>query len=153
MKLEIAGPYSPKSLEKDLHKLQGWQNVNYHGFLTSSEVSKLLNTVKGGLVVLHPTQCYLESYPVKMFEYMASGLPVIASDIPILREIIERENCGILVDPLDINSIADAMNWILDNPVEAEKMGRNGKESLTIRYNWILESDKLVNLYKKLLGQ
>jgi len=52
------------------------------------------------MVTLHPTPNHLESLPIKMFEYMAAGLPVIASDFPVWRDIVDRFQCGLLVDPL-----------------------------------------------------
>ncbi len=150
--LHLAGDYSPESLETVLKVLPGWAMVTFHGYLTQTQVSKLLNNVRAGLVVLHPTLCYPDAYPVKMFEYMAAGLPVIASDFPLWREIIEGANCGLLVNPLDVKAIANAMQWILDHPEEAEAMGKNGKKAVKLKYNWQFESRKLLALYEHLKG-
>lgn len=151
-RLELAGNYSPAKLETELQALPGWDRVNFHGFASRPQVAKLLGGVRAGLVVLHPTRCYPESYPVKMFEYMATGLPVIASDFPLWRQIIETAGCGLLVDPLAPEAIAAAMQWILDNPEEAEAMGRRGRKAVEETYNWEKESVKLLTLYERLLG-
>jgi glycosyltransferase involved in cell wall biosynthesis len=105
-----------------------------------------------GLVLLHPEPRFIVSLPIKMFEYMSAGVPVIASNFPIWQEIVENNNCGICVDPLNVNEIADAMKWILENPEEAAQMGRNGRHAVETIYNWEAESKKLVEVYQKLEG-
>ena len=69
-----------------------------------------------GMVTLFPESNYIVSLPNKMFEYMAIGLPVIASNFPLWREIIEDNNCGICVDPLDSKAIRNAIQYLIDNP-------------------------------------
>jgi glycosyltransferase involved in cell wall biosynthesis len=86
-----------------------------------------------------------------MFEYMAAGLPIIASDFPRWRGIIEGSACGILVDPLDPRAIAEAMRWILENPLEATAMGERGRRAVERGYNWNVEATKLIDLYDRLL--
>ena len=94
----------------------------------------------------------MESYPVKLFEYMSAGVPVIASDFPVVRRIVEDSGCGVLVDPLDPDSIADAMAWMLDHPDEAAAMGRRGRDAVRERYNWGQEAEKLLRFYDRLLA-
>jgi len=98
-----------------------------------------------GLAVLHPIPNYVESYPTKTFEYMAMGLPVIASNFPLYREIVEGAECGICVDPLNPEEIAGAIRWIIDHPAEAEQMGKNGHRAVEERYNWGKEEKKLLS--------
>lgn len=151
-RLELAGEFSPSSLEYELRAHPGWASVHYHGQVSREQVAHLLGSVRAGLVTLHPTAAYLDSYPIKMFEYMSAGLPVIASDFPLWRQIIEGANCGLLVNPLDSKAIAEAMQWIIDHPEEAETMGQNGKAAVRLKYNWEAESRKLLDLYDYLIG-
>jgi glycosyltransferase involved in cell wall biosynthesis len=104
-----------------------------------------------GLVLLHPVGDYVNSYPVKLFEYMAAGLPVVASNFPLWRRIVEGKRCGITVDPLNSKAIAEAIEYLLSNPGEAMQMGENGRQAVEQHYNWKNEAKKLVNLYKELL--
>jgi glycosyltransferase involved in cell wall biosynthesis len=87
-----------------------------------------------------------------MFEYMAAGIPVIASDFPLWREIVEGNHCGLCVDPLDSKAIALAIDWLLEHPEEAEKMGKNGQRAVRERYNWDNEAETLLAAYKTLLA-
>ena len=82
-----------------------------------------------------------------MFEYMAAGIPVLASDFPLWRCIVEEANCGMLVDPLDPEAIAKGMQWFIEHPDEALEMGQSGRRAVEERYNWEKEFPKLQALY------
>lgn len=103
-----------------------------------------------GLVTLAPIPNYIESYPTKLFEYMAAGVPVVASDFPLWRSIVDGAGCGLLVDPADPQQIADAIDWLIDHPEEAARMGENGRRAAHDTYNWQGEASKLRALYAKL---
>jgi glycosyltransferase involved in cell wall biosynthesis len=152
--LELAGNISPYKFYEKLKMLPGWKLVQYHGIASRKQIACILTKVRAGLVILHPISNYLDdSYPVKMFEYMSVGIPVIASDFPLWRRIIEGARCGLLVDPMKPEVIAETMRWILEHPAEAEAMGQRGRKAVEQIYNWNIESLKLISLYKKLLAQ
>ena len=113
-------------------------------------VRNVLNRSRIGLVTLHPTANYLESLPIMMFEYMAAGLPVIASDFPLWRNIVTQARCGVCVDPLKPQEIASAIDSLLANPSWAHEMGENGRRAVYERFNWTVEEDKLRSLYAEL---
>jgi len=100
--------------------------------------------------VLHPTAAFTESMPMKLFEYMALGLPVVASDFSAWRAIVETSRCGLLVDPLDARAIARAIGYLLEHPDEANAMGRRGRDAAMARYTWDSQADRLVALYDDL---
>ena len=84
---------------------------------------------------------------------MAAGLPVVASNFPLWRQIIEEIGCGLLVNPLDPQEIAKAIQYLLEHPETAAAMGRRGQEVVRTQYNWEVESHKLLGLYKKISMQ
>lgn len=151
IKLVLAGRIETEQMEEDLASKKGWQHTNFLGWLSRERVSQLLSESHVGLVVLHPKINYLDSYPIKMFEYMASGIPVIASDFPLWREIITDANCGLLVDPMKPDDIAEAIKWMRDHPDKAAEMGRNGKNAVWNKYNWANEKRKLNDYYRSVL--
>ena len=150
--LELAGPTVPGDVQiEDLHGKPGWARVRYHGRLDLATTFRILHTVRAGLVVLHPLPNFLDSMPQKLFEYMGAGIPVIASNFPVWRRVVEDCGCGILVEPQNPRAVARAIEYVLTHPTEAEEMGRRGQSAVLERYNWDLQSEKLVNLYRELV--
>ncbi|EHJ11753.1 WblG protein [Crocosphaera watsonii WH 0003] len=149
--LLLGGNFFYSQEQEQAKKMKGWSNVKELGYLNRMEVGQTLAKSMAGLVVLHPTMNYLDSLPVKMFEYMSAGLPVIASNFPLWKEIIEGNNCGICVDPLDTKEISQAIQWIFEHPQEAQKMGKNARRAVENKYNWENEAKKLLSLYERFL--
>jgi glycosyltransferase involved in cell wall biosynthesis len=87
-----------------------------------------------------------------LFEYMSAGIPVIASDFPLIRDVVLGADCGLLVQPDDTQEIATAMAHLLHDPEDAQRLGGNGLRAARERYNWKLEETKLLSLYRALLG-
>jgi len=149
VRLNLGGCFSEKTLEKQVKNHQAWSKVNELGYLNRQQISKTLAKSKAGLVTLHPIINYLDALPVKMFEYMAAGIPVIASNFPLWIEIVEVNKCGICVDPLDPNAIGEVIQYLIDHPSAAEQMGKNGRKAVEQKYNWSIEEQKLLKLYKR----
>jgi glycosyltransferase involved in cell wall biosynthesis len=150
-RLLLAGRFSPPSLADRARQAPAWRQVDYHGLLDRQGVANLLSQSRVGIVTLLPTANYLPSLPVKLFEYMLAGLPVVASDFPLWRAIVDDAACGLLVDPLDPDAIAQACQWLLDHPAEAQAMGRSGRAAVIAKYNWSSEAERLVSFYRRLL--
>lgn len=148
--LHIGGKFANLSLEQETIGLKGWHKVKFYGWLNRFEIATLFEQAYCGLVLLHPIPNYVEAYPVKLFEYMSAKLPVIASDFTLWRNIVTEADCGLLANPLDPHSIAEAMQWIINHPKEAQKMGENGFKAIKTKYNWTQEKDNLIALYEKL---
>ena len=126
--------------------------VRVHGFVDPSVVREQMYRSLIGMVVEYPTGNAVNAYCVKTFEYMASGMAVVSSDIPLWRELVEETGCGICVDPRDIGSVSEAVRYLADHPDEAAEMGRNGRHWTETKYNWAHEEKKLLALYRELIG-
>jgi len=150
-KLNLAGEFSSVKYESECKNALGWNRVNFLGFLDRKGVKNVYKNSKLGMVTLYPMINYLDALPVKMFEYMSAGIPVVSSNFPLWKEIVEGNNCGLTVDPKDPKEISGAIEKLLFNDNLAEEMGQNGKKAVFEKYNWGIEEKKLLNIYKKIL--
>jgi glycosyltransferase involved in cell wall biosynthesis len=118
---------------------------------TRPQVRDLLARARIGIVTLHPTGNYVNSQPTKLYEYMSAGLPVVASDFPVWRKVVDGAQCGLLVDPMNPAAIAEALVWLLQHPEEAEAMGRRAQKAVLESYSWEREAAVLAGIYRELL--
>jgi glycosyltransferase involved in cell wall biosynthesis len=151
VKLELAGSFYLQQQQDAVMASPEWRHVLWHGELDRSGLTSLLKRVRVGLVVLHPHPAYVTSHPTKLFEYMAAGIPVIASDFPLWRSIVDGAQCGLLVNPLDPRSIAAAIEKLIANPDEARRMGMRGRAAVERQFNWAMEEHSLLSFYRSML--
>jgi glycosyltransferase involved in cell wall biosynthesis len=149
-KLLLAGKFSNTILEETIKNNVNWNKVDFVGFLDRNGINELLKKSMAGLVTLHPIINYIDSLPVKMFEYMATGIPVIASNFPLWKNIIDEVQCGTTIDPLSPKAISEAIDFYIKNPTIAKQHGANGKKAIIKKYNWGIEEKKLIEIYKSL---
>ncbi len=145
--LYLAGPLENDELKKIINNNN---QIKYLGFLNRNEIKTILNKCICGLILFLPEENHIKSQPNKLFEYMSSGLPVIASNFPLWKEIVESNNCGICVDPLKPDEISKAIEYLINNIDIARKMGENGRKAVIEKYNWEIEKIKLLQIYNKI---
>lgn len=143
--LRLAGPCDGDALCGALP-----DNVQYLGMLDRAGVNRLYSEARLGLVLLKPTKNYIDSLPVKMFEYMAAGLPYVASDFPLWKQITESADCGLCVDAADEAATRGAVERLLSDPALAQEMGRRGRAAVEREYNWKVQERELLALYESL---
>lgn len=149
-RLLLAGTFEDAELEAALRKCG--THTEFLGYVDIRENPDLLQRADVGLVCLHPTRHYVTSLPLKLFDYMMSGLPVIASNFPLWSEIVLGSGAGVCVDPLKPDAIAEAAFGLSTNAEERLEMGRRGQLAVSQQYNWQQESNRLVALYGELVG-
>jgi len=150
-RMHLAGSFSPQSLYETTKKNPGWQKVDFYGIVSREKVAEILAKSVAGMVTLREAPNHVDSQPIKMFEYMSAGIPVIASDFPLWRQVIEGNRCGLCVKAGDPADIARGIRYIVEHPQEAAEMGANGRKAVENRYNWEVEEKKLDILYASLL--
>ncbi|MDI6839532.1 MAG: glycosyltransferase family 4 protein [bacterium] len=154
--LLLLGNFSSKRERKKLKKFcennREFIDLQLPGFVPHPEVSSRLKDVDICFVLWQPVHImYTQAIPIKLYEYMASGKPVIASNFELIQSIVESATCGICVDPTDVEAIAKAIEFYFKNPERISIDGKNGRSMIEKKYNWSICEDKLVKLYKQLL--
>ncbi len=148
--LVIAGEFESEVLQNEIMALPEWQKVRFVGWQDRAGVVDVLKNSQIGLVTLHPTINYMDALPVKMFEYMAAGVTVIASNFPYWQGILNEANAGICADPLSPQDIAQAIDTLLSQPEHTLQLGKNGQLAVNQSFNWQQEQQKLCQLYASL---
>lgn len=150
----LAG-FGEKEYLDDLKKYESWNKTKYYGKISHDMVQQeIYGKSRIGLALLKYDKSWSEG-PLgntKLFEYMLAGLPVVCTDFPIWKEIVEYNNCGICVEPDNIEDIATAVSYILENEEKAAEMGENGRKLVMEKYNWNVLGKELKAMYKKLLS-
>jgi glycosyltransferase involved in cell wall biosynthesis len=149
-RLVVAGRVAPAELDAELRSEPGWERVDFRGWLPRSGVDGVLREARVAVLPFLPVAGHEDALPNKLFEYMAAGLPVVASAFPAWREIVEDAGCGILVDPRDPGAIATAIERLLADDEEAAAMGARGRAAFERSYTWETEAPKLLALYDRL---
>jgi glycosyltransferase involved in cell wall biosynthesis len=99
------------------------------------------------------TPSRIRALPTKLFEYMAGGVPIVATDLPHSKEYIEAARCGLLGRPEDPQTLADAIEHLLDHPQEAQEMAQRGRQAFLERFNWESQDEALGAFYRSILGR
>ena len=154
VQFNLAGHGSDSILEK-FKRNEGWSKVNYLGQIKYEAVfDQVYSKSFIGMALLdYIPLCRGNVGNMsnnKLFEYLLAGLPVICTDFILWKDVVEKNNCGICVNPRNINEIVDAIKYLSANPVVAKQMGQNGRKIVLEKYNWECEEKKLINVYRSL---
>jgi len=149
-RLNLVGEFAEFGLKEQLETQPGWERVNFLGQLSREGVRSVLARSQAGLVTFLPVPNHVDAQPNKMFEYMSACVPVIASDFPLWRDIVEGNSCGLCVDPSDPKAIADAIDTLVMDHNRVRAMGRRGLDAVESAYNWRNEERKLLDFYSSL---
>ena len=143
---QLAGSFEPKSLRNEIKLLPGWKKVNELGFIEQDKVVELLKRAKVGLVILHPIVNYLNALPVKMFEYMAVGVPIIASRIPVLHEVLRPDVNCLMASPSDVSEWSTCIDRLYRDERLRERIGATAHAEYKRSYTWAHRSRAMLEL-------
>jgi len=132
------------------HHIHNFENVVCIGKANRHQVNELYANSRLGVVLYLPAANHYDAQPMKLFEYMAAGLPVVASNFPHWKMLVEDNQCGLCVSPTEVNEIKKAISYFLDNPDLAQKMGQNGRRAVLEKYSWDTQAQVLLALYANL---
>jgi glycosyltransferase involved in cell wall biosynthesis len=153
-RLLLAGVFTPESEQFKFHDYAKsfFNLIEFLGWIPYEQLSHVYQEADIGLAVLLPEPRYMAAIPVKLFEYMANGLPVIASNFPSIAQIVNNEHCGLLVDPSA--DLSDSINTIAQwwqNKATPQVLGENGRQAVLSKYHWENQASRLLKLYQELI--
>ena len=154
VKLRLVGELYPDDykdvLDKKISALGIESTVSIEEPVPYFKIGEVTRTSDIGLMIFRPTRNNLQIPPNKLVEYMAGGLPIVASDFPAMGEIIRTLKSGVLVDPDNITKAAEEIIELLNDHKLREQMAKNGYKAVKEKYNWETESKKLIEFYNSI---
>lgn len=127
------------------------EDVMFTGKIPHLDVFQYLESADAGFVLLQPENWrYVNSEPIKLFEYMITRTAIIASDFSMMKNIIESSESGVTVNPTNVDEIAGVIDYLAVNRDKVVKMGKNGRKEIAKKYNWSKMEMKIHEIYEKL---
>jgi len=149
---QVAG-YIDDSHKKKLNELDGSKNAKFLGKLTKAKLNDLFNNSTIGIVIydyIRNLGYKIGSFGTnKIFEYMQAGLPIICTDFDLWKEIVEKHDCGICVQPNNQEQLENAIIFLINNKEKAFEMGQNGKAAVLSEYNWYSQERLYLEIFQK----
>ena len=147
----LAGYFDHPDTEAQARAHPGWKHIDFRGYLSPADLADLLAESRVGVVALHPIANYIESEPVKLFEYMAAGLTVVGSANQGWTRHIVDSRCGELVDPENTRSVAQGVERAMEASDQDER-GVRAQAYIHKNHSLEREIDRLEALYKTILS-
>lgn len=142
--------------KKELEAMAGYRlakgHITFHGYTDQKVALKYARRAVAGIALLKPVADYPESFPTKLFEYMALKLPVITSDFPLYRRIVEDSGSGFCISPYDPEALCHAMQCCISDQALRSQMGNNGRQAAETCHNWTSEEAKLLSFYNDIFA-
>lgn len=163
--LEVILPLAERLPDVDFHiiggnkeRVQEWQsktdaaNLHFHGFIPHGDLGPYYDNLD---VLLSPYQRIVRPSsgsgdlsqwmsPLKLFEYMSTGKPIVSSDLPVLREVLSHEKNALLVEPNDINEWVEAIE-ILQSKSKRQIIGQNARADFESQYTWTARVERILS--------
>lgn len=145
--LWLVGPWESPEFEAEC--MANKEGIRYWGIKPLREVYPFIKRADIGFVTLYPEKNYLNSLPIKAFEYMACSKPMIMSNIPYWEN--KFNGSAVFVNPTSPQEIAEKIDLLIASKERLQELGAHGKSEVDAKYSWEAESQKLINLYKSIL--
>lgn len=130
---------------KDKCKNESIKNVRFLGRISYKDLMTYTQIADLGINLIEPiNESKRLSLPNKLFEYMSVGVPFLSNDLPEPKLLVEKYNCGVLVDYSDIQSIVDRIQSLSKNKNLLSALGNNGRKAINEELNWAVEFEKLL---------
>ena len=130
-------------------------NIYFHGFKQQNELPFLRSKCD---ILLMPYQKQVSigielvdtsrwMSPMKMFEYMSSSVPIISSNLPVLREVLVDNKNSILVEPDSLSEWSNALDMLLDSADLSKRISENSYNDYLNNYTWNIRAQGILDLF------
>ncbi|HJX71451.1 MAG TPA: glycosyltransferase family 4 protein, partial [Bacteroidales bacterium] len=149
------GPVFEKNLKRKiswlLTKYQLTQNFMLKEPVSYELIGKFYKQSKAGLIIFNDNPVNRTILPIKLFEYMAYGLPVLCSNFGHMKNYTEAEKTGMTINPANPEDICDKLITLLTDNDLYIKCSSNGINAVAQRYSWQFMEPRLLSIYQRLL--
>jgi len=157
LKVLFIGPVFEKNLKKKIYRLIQYHQLNENITLKDpvpySEIHKYYEASKVGLIIFKDNPVNRIILPIKLFEYMAFGLPVVGSNFGHMKAYTEKTNTGLIVNPGNPHDICEKLLMLLNDYELYRNLSENGLTAIKNQYNWKIMEDRLLNIYQTLISK
>ena len=137
-------------LEKKVQEYDLHSNVHFEGWQSQERVKSYLKVGNVGLIPFKRTPQTDNSSPNKLYQYMYYGLPMISTDCPSIKEIVEKEDIGLVYQSEKVGQLVEAILKIYNDSELKDRFHKNGKKALAAKYNWEANVTGLIEMYASL---
>ena len=123
--------------------------VKWHGFVPNEQALRLTEGALAGLSLLHDEANFAHSMPTKVVEYMAHGVPVITTPLPLAVSLVEGADCGFVVPFGDVRAACDAVLRLDADPDLRVTMGARGHDAASRNLGWPAAAQEFVAQLEK----
>ena len=154
VKYMLAGKFWDNSYFESLKERSGWNKVEFIDGFDRKELPSILskctisNTARNLMQVTKGQAVKGSLGIIKIFESMEAALPLLLADVPVYRELVNKYDCGVLVDVNNKDSIRQGIEYLVINKERAYEMGQNGRKAVIEHYSWDVAS----KLYLKVIN-
>jgi glycosyltransferase involved in cell wall biosynthesis len=116
-------------------RARGLTNVTFAGPQTKTDMRAFLHAADACVATLQNITMFRMTFPNKVFDYLAAGRPVVLGIDGVIREVVERAEAGVFVQPGDSPALAEAIRELAHDPARGREMGRRGREYVQRHFN------------------
>ncbi|MGC9203061.1 MAG: glycosyltransferase family 4 protein [Thermoproteota archaeon] len=150
IKLIFLGRRVPREVIETIKYMKLYKNISLTGAIPLHKLPLFLSASDVLVLPLQNNFVDASRWPNRLLEYMASSRPVVASSVGEVKEIIQTEKCGLLAKPDDYIDFSEKLEYLLQNPREADELGNRGRMSVETKYNWEKVSQSIEKVYESL---
>jgi glycosyltransferase involved in cell wall biosynthesis len=152
LRTRVAGPLQPGDLLSKYATHPGLPHTDFLGVLSRPQVVEELSRARVALALLHDEPNYRHAQPTKVFEYLAAGVPVIASSLAGWQPLFPEGTGVVLVPPSDSASAGQVLRDLLGRPERLAELSREGRTSFRENWSWSSQEPALLRAYERAIA-